>query len=117
MAPRNISATSVSTTSELSHSMFTESHATESQNVHSAGPASIDVMSLDDPAAMSPQAIKAELQYYGVQLKFNSLSKQELEDELIKLDIIIVARSHHRIIININSSMNRANVVRRHNIT
>ena len=84
MAPRNISATSVSTTSELSHSMFTESHATESQNVHSAGPASIDVMSLDDPAAMSPQAIKAELQYYGVQLKFNSLSKQELEDELIK---------------------------------
>ena len=56
MAPR--SAMSLSTTAS---SVFTDD-----VSVPPSMATSIDVISLDDPAKMSPQAIRAELQYYGV---------------------------------------------------
>mmetsp|Transcript_4666 Transcript_4666/g.10295 ORF Transcript_4666/g.10295 Transcript_4666/m.10295 type:complete len:1107 (+) Transcript_4666:619-3939(+) len=68
MAPRP-SGMSVSTTSS---SLYTED----------VGSASIDLLSLDDPAHMSPQAIKAELDYYGVEMD-DTNDRYRLEQALV----------------------------------
>lgn len=85
MAPRNIMSMSVSTASELSHSQFTE-QISQQQTPSSPNEEdfevsiNVDAMELDDPTQMSPQAIKAELQYYG--LSPTSNDRDELETSL-----------------------------------
>lgn len=78
-APRNSFSTrsySASTRSPSSYS--SSSHHTDNVHAH----ASIDPLDLDDPAKMSPQAIEAELRYYGVQILPSSLDRSTLQRAL-----------------------------------